>query len=47
MQKEPKVIEGQYAVQGERQPVIKSWQGLGAFFALILLRVLWELAARH
>jgi hypothetical protein len=43
----PVIIEGQYAAKGERQPVIKSWQGLGAFFALILLRVLWELAVRH
>ncbi len=47
MSKLPKVIEGDYAVVGERQPIVKSWGGLVAFFWFIALRALWVLIARH
>lgn len=47
MPKPPKTIEGDYAVVGERQPIIKSWTGLVAFFWFIALRTLWVLITRH
>lgn len=45
--KEPATIEGDYTVRGERQPIIKSWEGAGALFALVLLRTIWVLLTKH
>lgn len=44
MQKPPAIIEGRYAVKGERQPIIRSWLGLFAFAMFFIGQVLFRLA---